>query len=137
MEAATTQELTLHLPRQVVEMIHEAATERHETPDQIVAEALWFSLHPVRQEALRRLKNSIREQQSQSEPEIRAHLESGLDEEEQQQLSKLLERNRTEGLTVEEQVEMQRLFDRIEAVATEKAAAIWLLSGKSSDPVAS
>lgn len=42
-----------------------------------------------------------------------------------------LERNRTQSLTADELAEMQALFDRIEAVATEKAAAIWLLSGRS------
>jgi len=128
MAATTTQEFTFHLPQDVSEMLRRAATERHETPDQIVAEALRFSLQPVRQEALRRLKRQLRRQQSQSEQEIRAHLEARLSEAEQRRLSQLLERNRAEGLTAEEQGEMQGLFDRIEAVATEKAAAIWLLS---------
>jgi len=55
-------------------------------------------------------------------------------EEEQQRLAQLLERNHTGGLTAEEQAEMEGLFDRIEAIATEKAAAIWLLSGKPAEP---
>jgi predicted transcriptional regulator len=128
MSTATTQKFTLHLPEELVEALRRAAQERCETPDAIVAEALRFSLQPVRQEALRRLKSHVREQQDQSEPEIRAHLEARLTNGEQERLSQLLERNRTEGLTTEERAEMQALFDRIEAVATEKAAAIWLLS---------
>ncbi len=134
MAAATTREFTLHLPQDVIEMLGRAAAERRQTPDQIVVEALRFSLQPVRQEALRRLQSHIGQQQSQSEPQIRAHLGAALAAEEQERLSRLLERNRTEGLTAEEQAELQGLFDRIEAVATEKAAAIWLLSGRSSEP---
>jgi hypothetical protein len=134
MAAADTQEFTLSLPHDVVEMLRNAAAERGETPDQLVAEALRFSLHPVRQEALQRLKKQLRRQQAQSEAEIRAHLAAGLHSEEEARLSQLLERNRTVGLNAEEQTEMERLFDRIEAVATEKAAAIWLLSGKAPEP---
>jgi hypothetical protein len=130
MAAATTQEFTLHLPEDVVELLQRAAQERRETPDAIVAEALRFSLQPLRQEALQRLNRQIRQQQTQSEPEVRAHLEARLTEAERERLSQLLEHNRTEGLTTEEQVAMQGLFDRIEAVATEKAAAVWLLSGR-------
>jgi hypothetical protein len=129
MAAPTTQEFTLHLPEELIEMLRRAARERRETPDAIVAEALWFSLQPVRQQALQRLRDQIRRQQAQSETEIRANLETHLTGTEQERLSQLLDRNRTQPLTVEEQAELQALFDRIEAVATEKAAAIWLLSG--------
>ena len=134
MATAATQEVTLHLPHTVMEMVRRAASERQESADEIVAEALRFALQPVRQEALGRLKSQVRRQQSQSEPEIRAHLDSRLTEQEQRRLSNLLERNRSEGLTPDEQTEMQRIFDRIEAVATEKAAAIWLLSKKPANP---
>lgn len=130
MATATTREFILHLPEDLIEMLRRAAQERRETPDAIVAEALRFSLQPVRQEALQRLTGQIRKQQAQSELELRAHLEARLTEEEEQRLSQLLERNRTEELTAEERAEMQAFFDRIEAVATEKAAAIWLLSGQ-------
>lgn len=129
MAAATRQEVTLRLPEDVIEMLRQAAQERRETPEEIVTEALRFSLQPLRQEALRRLKSQIRQQQAQDEPEIRGHLDARLASAEQERLSQLLERNRSEGLTPEEQAEMQALFDRIEAVATEKAAAVWLLSG--------
>jgi hypothetical protein len=132
MAAPTTQEFTLHLPEDVIEMLRRAARERRETPDAIVAEALRFSLQPVRQEALRRLKGHI-QQQALSKPEVRAHLVASFTDEEQERLSQLLERNRTEALSTEEQAELQALFDRIEAVATEKAAAIWLLSGRNCD----
>src|SRR5438105_4857791 len=71
------------------------------------------------QEALRRLKSHVRQQQAQSEPEIRAHLEARLTGAEKQRLSHLLEQYRVEGLTPEQQAETQALFDPIEAVATE------------------
>src|SRR6266487_2749618 len=93
MTAATTQEWTFHLPPDIIEMLRKAATERQETPDQIVAEALRLSLQPVRQEALRRLNTQIQKQKSQSKPEIRAHLESHLNVAEQKRLSQLLDRN--------------------------------------------
>src|SRR5437868_2015804 len=128
MAAPATQEFILHLPEDVIDMLRRAAQDRRETPDAIVAEALRFSLQPVRQEALGRLKSQVRQQQALSEPEIRAHLDARLTKAEEERLSQLLARNRTEGLTTEEGAEMQALFDRIEAVATEKAAAVWLLS---------
>src|SRR3954470_19203282 len=84
MAAPTTQEFTLHLPKDVVELLRRAAQERRETPDAIVAEALRFSLQPVRQEALRRLKGHIQHQEALPEPEIRAHLVASLTGEEQE-----------------------------------------------------
>ena len=63
MATVTTQEFILHLPKDLIEMVRRAAQERRETPDAIVAEALRFSLQPVRQEALRRLKSQIGQQQ--------------------------------------------------------------------------
>jgi hypothetical protein len=69
MTAPTTQEFTLHLPEDVIELLRRAARERRETPDAIVADALRFSLQPVRQAALRRLKDHIQRQQAQSEDE--------------------------------------------------------------------
>jgi|SRR5579871_2342568 len=134
MATTTTQELTFHLPQDIIELLGKTAEARRESPDRIVEEALRFSLQPMRQEALQRLNTQIRKQQNQSKPEIRAHLESHLTTTEQERLSQLLEHNRAEGLTSEEKAELQQIFDRIEAVATEKAAAIWLLSGKSSEP---
>src|SRR5436853_2757503 len=98
MAAPATHEFTLHLPEDVIELLRRAAQERRETPDAIVAEALRFSLQPVRQEALRRLTGHIQQQQAQSEPEIRAHLEAHLTGAEEERLSQLLERNRAEPL---------------------------------------
>ena len=126
--ASAAKEFTLHLPVDVIDLLQRASAESNETPDQIVAEALLFSLKPVRRDALRRLKTHIRQQQTQSEPEIRTHLEAHLTPTEQEQLAELLERNRSTKLSAEEKEELQQLFDRIESVATEKAAAIWLLS---------
>ena len=54
----------MHLPQDVIDMIQHTAAEQQETPDQIVAEALRFSLRPIYQEATRRLKRQIRQQQS-------------------------------------------------------------------------
>jgi predicted transcriptional regulator len=135
MATATTQAITLHLPQDLVERVRQAAQERRETPDEIVAEALRFSLQPVRQEALRRLKHQVDQQGAQPEAQIRTYLEARLTAAEQKRLSWLLERNRDEGLTAEEQAELQGLFDRIEEVATEKAAAMWLLADKGPDAV--
>lgn len=128
MASVAVQEFTLHLPVDVIDLLQRTSAESNETPDQIVAEALLFSLKPVRREALRRLKTHIQQQQTQSEHEIRRHLETHLTSTEQEQLSELLERNRSTKLSAEEQEELQHLFDRIESVATEKAAAMWLLS---------
>ena len=74
----------------------------------------------MRQEALRRLKSSIRQQQSQSEPEIRSHLEARLTKEERRYLSQLLERNRTVGLTEDEQARLFNPFTQADGSITRK-----------------
>ncbi len=130
MAGATIHELTLHLPQNVIEMLRQAADERQESPDEIVAEAIQFVLDPLRQEALRRLNKQVLRQRSQSESQIREHLDSHLANEVRERLSQLLEQSRTEGLNAEEHAELERLFEQIEANAIEKAAAIHLLSGK-------
>lgn len=131
MAAPSTQEYTVRLPVDLIQTLQQVARERRESPDEIVAEALRFSLEPIRQQALQQLRRQVRQQQEQSEPEIRAHLDATLSGSEQDRLSQLLELNRTRELTGEEQRELQALFDRIEEVATAKAAAIWLLSSNS------
>src|SRR5258708_13720833 len=108
MAAATTHEYTLHLPQDVIDMLRQASSNRHETPDQIVEDALRFSLEPVREEALDRLKSRIRKQRSQSDPEIRDFLEAGLTQEEEDRLSLLLEHNRNAVLSPEHKPKMQR-----------------------------
>ena len=134
MAQATTQEFTLHLPLDVAEMLLRAASERKESPDEIVAELLRFSSSVIRQEAFARLKSGIRKQQHKPKPEIKKSLSVTLASSEQHRLTELLELNRTVELNLQEREEMQRLFDRIEEVATEKASAIWLLSGNPGDP---
>jgi hypothetical protein len=133
MTATTMKQLVLNLPQDVVDLIQHTAKERRQTFDQVVTEELRFALQPVHEEAMRRLKRHIRQQQSQPEEEIRRHLNAHLSETDQTRLAELLERSHEEGLTKEEQAELQTLFDQIEAAATEKAAAIWLLSGRSLD----
>ena len=133
MTAVTMQEYTLHLPQDVVEMLQRAASLRHETPDEIVAEALRLSLQPLRKKALQNLKAQVLRQSVQGDAQRREHINVQLTAEEQLRLSALLTQNREEGLTDVEQTELQMLYDRIESVATEKAAAIYLLSGKNAD----
>src|SRR4051812_39395849 len=110
MAVATTHELVLQLPANVIEMIQNTAAERQETAEQIVAEAVQVALQPEYQEALKRLSQQVRKQERQSEAEKRAHLGSTLTSKEQKRLSQLLERNRSDGLSENEQVELQRLF---------------------------
>ena len=129
MTTAIAQEFTLHLNDDLIKLVRQAATERQETPDQVVADALWFALQPIRREALHNLQQHIRQQQFQPEAEIRAHLDAHLTDSEQQRLTKIQERSKEQQPTAEDLYERQQLFDRIEAIATEKAAAIWLLSG--------
>ena len=134
MTTAPPQKLTLHLNHDLIELVQQAATELQETPDQVVADAIWFALQPARREALQNLKRHLRQQQSQTESEIRAHLNAHLTETEQQRLTKLQERSKEQEPTAEDLEERQELFARIEAVATEKAAAMWLLSGNPPQP---
>lgn len=134
MPTVASQEFTLHLGHDLVALVQQAASERQETTDQVVADAIRFALQPVRREALRNLKQHTRQQQSETEPEVRAHLEAHLTDEEQQRLTKLQERSKEQEPIAADLHERQQLFDRIEAVATEKAAAIWLLSGYATHP---
>src|SRR5438128_2066429 len=98
-----TQELVLHLPEDVLELVRHTAAEQFKTPDQLIAEELRFVLQPMHQEAMQRLKNYIQRQQKQTDGEIRKHLDAHLTNKEQQRLSQLLEQNRAEGLTETEQ----------------------------------
>ena len=134
MTTAAPQKLTLHLNNNLMELVQQAAAELQETPDQVVADAIWFALQPVRREAMQNLKRHLRQQQSETEAEIRAHLGAHLTETEQQRLTNLQQRSKEQEPTAEDLEERQQLFDRIEAVATEKAAALWLLSGNSPQP---
>lgn len=89
----------------------------------------------VRRAAFQNLAKHVRQLQYQTQAEIRAHLNVRLTREEQERLTRLQERCKEREPTAEDLEERQELFDRIEAVATEKAAALWLLSGKSLEEV--
>ena len=84
----------------------------------------------IRREAFQNLAKCVRQLQSQTQAELRAHLNVRLTDEEQQRLTRLKERCKEREPTAEDLEERQELFDRIEAVATEAAAVMWLLSGK-------
>ena len=134
MTTAAPQEFTLHLHDDLIALVQQAASEHQESTDQVVADAIRFALQPVRREALRHLKQHIRRQQSETEPEVRRHLAARLTDEEQQRLTRLQERSKEQEPTADDIRERQQLFDRIEAVATEKAAAIWILSQSATRP---
>jgi hypothetical protein len=85
------QEYTLRLPGTVIEMLRRAASERHESPDDVAAEALRFALDPVRQEALLRLKANARRLRGLLETEMRERLDAQLTAKERTRLSHLLE----------------------------------------------
>lgn len=133
MTTVTTQEYTCHLPLDVVAMLQRAVTLRQLPPDALIAEALRFTLQPLRQEALQRLQHQIQTQQTQSVAARQRHVTAHLPDQAQQRLAYLLERNRAEEITAQEREELQQLFDQIEAVAVEKAAALWLLGGRAPD----
>ena len=84
----------------------------------------------IRREAFQNLAKYVRQLQNQTQAELLAHLNVRLTDEEQQRLTRLQERCKEREPTAEDLEERQELFDRIEAVATEAAAVMWLLSGK-------
>lgn len=126
MSVNTIQELTLRLPADLVTRLQQTATRRHQPVEQIVAEILGNSLPPLHHSVAPRMRQQIAHLARLSESELRASANAQLPEPEQARLSELLERNREEVLTTEEGEEIERLLDRVEEVATEKAAATWL-----------
>jgi len=130
----TTQVASFELPIDLVEALNEFAIEQHASPDKLVADALRLSLSPFRREAIRRLNAEIAKQAEEKPDCLEKHRAVWLPAPEQERLDDLLEANRKRVLTEGEQHELQRLYDRIEAIATEKAAAIHLQNMKAHAP---
>lgn len=128
MTTIPTTQVVLHLPQDVIEYLTRTAKQRHKTLDEIATEALRISLQPIRQEAIQRLEEQQKHQRALSDTQQYAMLDAHLTSEEQERLAHLLDTNRERHLNDEEQAQLTMLYDRIEAVATQKAAAILLLS---------
>lgn len=130
MNTMSSTQLVLHLPEDVIESLKRTANLRHKTLDEIATEALRLSLQPIRQEAMQRLEDQVKQQNSLPAIQQRAMLNARLSSEEQERLTNLLDSNRERNLTDAEQSQLDILYERIEAVATQKAAALLLLSEK-------
>jgi hypothetical protein len=126
--ATAMRELTVRLPEEIAEMITQTATSRSQSPDEVVAEALRVSLQPLAQQATQQLNREIERLQNKTTKELESLLDVGLPDKEQERLSELLQFNRERELSPEEQAELKEFRRKIEAVATRKAATIWLLS---------
>ena len=126
--ATAMRELTLRLPEEIAELITQTATARSQSPDEVVAEALKVSLQPLAQQATLQLNREITRLQNKTTKELESLLDVGLPDKEQERLSELLQFNRERELSPEEQAELKEFRSKIEAVATRKAATIWLLS---------
>jgi hypothetical protein len=126
--ATAIRELTFRLPEEIAELITQTATSRSQSPDEVVAEALKVSLQPLAQQATQQLNREIESLQDKTTKELEALLNSGLPNKEQARLSELLQFNRERELSPEELAKLKEFRSKIEAIATRKAATIWLLS---------
>ncbi len=128
----TTQQASFQLPVDIVEALNHFARERHESPDRLVAEALRVALNPLQQQAMQRLNAQVSQQSGQDLKELYQHRNARLPYAVEGRLAELLELKRERDLSESEQFEIQGIFDRIEEVATERAAAIELLNKRAS-----
>src|ERR1051326_7189681 len=128
---APLQELTLHLPGELIERISETADRRQLPLDQVVIEALETSLPPLRPSSEANIE--IYKERFQSEPTeaLYSIMDARLPKAEQKRLSQLMEVNRTRTLTPEENEEIESLLDQVEARATERAVAMLVLKERS------
>ncbi len=121
------QDFVIRLPQDVIEMVERTAQERHQSVEEVVAEELRFSLQPLEKTALQNLRTQVKRQQNRTKSELLLQTKRGMKTSQKKRLADLLEKNREVGLSGSEPDELQSLFDQVEAVATEKAAAISLL----------
>lgn len=130
----TVEVASFQLPTEIVEAVNHFARERRETPDQIVAEALRIALHPLRQEALKRLNAEVVRQRKRAPSSINRSRNARLDSAAEARLADLLDINRERDLSESERIELEGLFDEIEKIATERAAAIHLRGNQGEIP---
>ena len=137
MAANTLQEITLRLPADVYARLLHTAAFRQQSPEYLAVETLDITLPDAAAQADMQLDREIARLRSLSEEQLQASTQAHLPAKDQQRLADLMEKNIEGELTKAEQAETERLLDKIEAIATERAAALWLLressfSGKTS-----
>ena len=125
----STHEITLRLSQALIERLESAAESQHLPVAQVVSEALDITLPPakIRVQAEQRLQAAIENLSRQTAAQWQAHTKVEMTKEEKRQAARLLSASKTRELSAEETAAMQALLERNEAVATERAAALWLL----------
>src|SRR5262249_44816909 len=117
MAASTTQELTLHLPAELMERIQQAASRQQQSPDHVIYEILSISLPPLhrgKQSAMLTLAENLR---SLPKSELQRKAEGWLPETDQKRLEELLSFNQERALSEAEARELEQLLSKIETVA--------------------
>jgi hypothetical protein len=134
MGSPATHTLTVEISERTFEKIQALARRRQKPADWVVGEILDLSLSSGVPNQEAEWRKVVHAHQGDSPAALRELLRTSLTASEQARMEKLLESNRSGGLTDEESVELDRLQDRMMDVASERAAAIYLLQRHSAAP---
>lgn len=125
--SSNAQEITLRLPSASIARLNAAVDLQHASPDSVVAELIENHLPPLKEGGETEFDQRIQEFSMMGEEQLRKCTEAKLTQPEQTRLSQLTAKNKQAALSEQEVQERETLLDRVEAVATTRAAAMWLL----------
>ena len=127
MALETTQEITLHLPTELVERIEQAASQSHRPAEKVVAEILETSLPPLRTRLPDSPEEFIAKFRDTPKEELERMTRRWFPEDKSKRLSELVELERERPISEAQEAEIDDLLDQIVNNAVENAAAQWLL----------
>ncbi len=127
MDAPTTRTLTVEVSERTFQRLQESARRRHQPAGRIVEELLDLSLSSAVTEPEAAWWDLVEKYKDESTPALRDKLQMSLAEAEQRRLAELLAVNRKRDLTADETDELDQLQQRMMEVASERAAATYLL----------
>lgn len=127
MAVSALEKLTLHLPADLYARLRHTAAFRQQSLEAVASEVLDLTLPDAATQADMQLDREIERLRALGKEQIQASTKAQMSSADKLRLSELMEKNKEGKLTKEEEAEIEVLFDHIEAVATERAAALWLL----------
>ncbi len=129
--SSDAQEITLRLPSASIARLNAAVDSQHASPDSVVTELIDNHLPLLKREGETEFDRRVQEFSMLSEEQLQKHIEAKLTQPEQTRLSQLTAKNKQAALSEQEVQERETLLNRVEAVETMRAAAMWLLQQRS------
>lgn len=123
--------LTVEVTEDTFQRIQETARRTGHSPERVVGEILDLSLSSAATRTEADWRRRVERHRRDSPAELREQLRVSLSAPDQARMQALLDTNRKRSLTDEEAAELDRLQNRMLEVATERAAALYLLQQRS------